>query len=70
MDKQEILDTINSLLACLHGDDTDVQTLIEIQLDRMEPRELEEYFREGELAFYINNPNCFKDAYYSEFIEA
>ena len=65
-----MLDTLNSLLSCLRGDDTDVQTLIDVELERMTQAELELYYIEGEHSFYIAYPQCFKDAYYLEFIEA
>jgi len=68
MDKQDILDTIDSLISCIRGNEQDIDTLVEVQLERMPNDELEAYFRNTQMDYYRDNPYDFRVDYYIEFI--
>jgi len=56
MDKQDMLDTIDSLISC-------------IQLEGMPNDELEAYFRNNQATYYRDNIEDFKYDYLWEFVE-
>ena len=69
MDKQDMLDTIDSLISCIRGNEQDIDTLVEIQLERMPNDELEAYFRNNQTTYYRDNYEDFKDDYQWEFLD-
>ena len=69
MDKQDMLDTIDSLISCIRGNEQDIDTLVEIQLEGMPNDELEAYFRNNQTTYYRNNYEDFKDDYQWEFLD-
>ena len=69
MDKQDMLDTIDSLISCIRGNEQDIDILVEIQLERMPNDELEAYFRNNQTTYYRDNYEDFKDDYQWEFID-
>ena len=69
MDKQDILDTIDSLISCIRGNEQDIDTLVEVQLERMPNDELEAYFRSNQTTYYRDNYEDFKDDYQWEFLD-
>jgi len=69
MDKQDILDTIDSLIACIRGNEDDIDTLVEHQLESMPDYELETYFRNNQASYYRNNMGDFRYDYQWEFID-
>ena len=68
MDKLDMLDTIDSLIACTRGSTEDIDTLVERQLECMPNDELEAYFRYNQTIYYIDTPYDFRVDYYMEFI--
>ena len=68
MDKQDMLDTIDSLISCIRGNEQDLDTLVEVQLERMPNDELEAYFTYNQTIYYIDTPYDFRVDYYMEFI--
>ena len=69
MDKQDMLDTIDSLISCIRGNEQDIDILVEIQLERMPNDELEAYFRNNQTTYYRDNYEDFKDDYQWEFLD-
>ena len=69
MDKQDMLDILDSLISCIRGNEQDIDTLVEVQLEGMPNDELEGYFRNTQTAYYRNNIEDFKDDYQWEFID-
>jgi len=67
--QQEMLDEIDSLISCLRGNEEDISTLIERQLEYMPNDELEAYFRFNQNIYYIDNIDDFHSNYYAEFVE-
>ena len=69
MDKQDMLDILDSLISCIRGNEQDIDTLVEIQLERMPNDELESYFRHNQATYYKHDLDAFKDDYQWEFID-
>jgi len=69
MDKQYVLDTIDSLISCLRGNEEDIDTLVERQLECMPNDELEAYFRYHQTIYYKDNIDDFHSNYFAEFVE-
>ena len=69
MDKQDILDTIDSLIACIRGNEQDIENLVEKQLESMPDSELEAYFRNNQATYYRSNKSEFMYDYLWEFVE-
>jgi len=66
---QDMLDTIDSLISCIRGNEDDISTLVEVQLEGMPNDELEAYFRNNQTTYYRDNYEDFKDDYQWEFID-
>jgi hypothetical protein len=64
-----MLDTIDSLISCIRGNEDDISTLVEVQLEGMPNDELEAYFRNNQTTYYRDNYEDFKDDYQWEFID-
>ena len=69
MTKNEMLDTIDSLICCLRGDDNDIENLIDNRLECMSDSELSEYYYNTMFSFYKTHPQDFMEDYYWEFVE-
>ena len=69
MRTQDMLDTIDSLISCIRGNEDDISTLVEVQLEGMPNDELEAYFRNNQTTYYRDNYEDFKDDYQWEFID-
>jgi len=69
MEKNAMLDTIDSLIACIRGNEQDIDILVEVQLEGMPNDELEAYFRNNQTTYYRSNPEDFKDDYQWQFLD-
>jgi len=69
MDKQDMLDTIDSLISCIRGNEDDIDTLVDQQLESMPDSELEAYFRNNQATYYRSNKSEFMYDYLWEFVE-
>jgi hypothetical protein len=69
MDKNTMLDTIDSLIACIRGNEQDIDILVEVQLEGMPNDELEAYFRNNQTTYYRSNLEDFKDDYQWQFLD-
>ena len=68
MDKLDMLETIDSLISCIRGNEQDIDTLVERQIECMPNDELEGYFRTTQMDYYRDNPYDFSVDYYYEFV--
>ena len=66
---QDMLDTIDSLISCIRGNEDDISTLVEVQLEGMPNDELEAYFRNNQATYYRSNKSEFMYDYLWEFVE-
>jgi len=69
MEKNAMLDTIDSLIACIRGNEQDIDILVEVQLEGMPNDELEAYFRNNQTTYYRSNLEDFKDDYQWQFLD-
>jgi len=69
MDKLDMLETIDSLISCIRGNEQDIDTLVERQIECMPNDELEGYFRATQMDYYRDNPYDFRVDYYMEFVD-
>ena len=69
MEKNAMLDTIDSLISCIRGNEQDIDILVEVQLEGMPNDELEAYFRNNQTTYYRSNLEDFKDDYQWQFLD-
>ena len=68
MTKVAMLDMIDSLICCLRGDNSDIENLLDTQLERMDVGDLSEYYYNTMFDFYKTHPQVFREDYGWEFV--
>lgn len=68
--KEDMLDTIDNLIVCLQGpSEIALEDLLDSQLQWMDIRDLQEFYRETTWDFYMEHPLVFSEDFYYEFIQ-
>ena len=68
--KEYMLNTIDNLIVCLQGpSEISLEDLLDSQLQWMDIRDLQEFYRENTWDFYMEHPLVFSEDYYYEFID-
>lgn len=71
MDKQDILDTIDTLVASIRRSEDDISNLVNQQIEcAIDTIDLISYYYEHQCQFYRDNPKEFTDDYLWEFVDA
>ena len=69
MDKQDILDTIDSLVASIRRSEDDISNLVNKELEFIIEIDLVSYYYKHQCQYYRDNPEDFKDNYQWEFMD-
>ena len=66
--KVKMLDTIDSLICCLRMDNSDIENLLDSQLEWKDIQDLGEFYYNNMWEHYKTYPADFKEDYYWEFV--